>query len=279
MCTSHYIITLSKSRDTCLPQVNYDPNDLADVDNPESNNGRPRTALLHDLTISCKTISTNKARYRCGMTGCLQSWSGKRQAGRIYKHILDECKCVDDAIRKQVGDAFIDRSLHTQLEATEEDSSLEKMSKAEAKKARALKINQAVLNLICGTGIPPTIVDTDEWKNVMSTIDNSVVTYGSTSFVDTYIPGEAARITEEKIRMLSKLKNLTISYDGGTTKAVESIYTIHVTTPRRRQAYLIEGNEASGVSHSGPQIAEELFKVLYILCCETSVSRYVGIKY
>jgi hypothetical protein len=85
------------------------------------------------------------------MTGCLQSWSGKRQAGRVYKHILDECKYVNSVIRKQVGDVFVDRTLHAQLEVTEGDNSLEKMSKAEAKNARALKINQAVLNLICGT--------------------------------------------------------------------------------------------------------------------------------
>jgi hypothetical protein len=163
--------------------------------------------------------------------------------------------------RKQVGDTFVDRTLHAQLEVTGGDHSLEKTSKAEAKKARGLRINQAVLNLICGTGIPPTIVDTDEWKDVISTIDKTVTTYGSTSFVDMYIPGEAARITEEEVRMLSKVKNLTISYDGGTTKAVESIYTIHVTTPRHRQAYLIEGNEASGVSHTGHQIASELLKV------------------
>jgi len=48
--------------------------------------------------------------------------------------------------------------------------------------------------------------------------------------------------------MLSKVKNLTISYDGSTTKAVESIYMIHITTPCIWQAYLIEGNEASGVT-------------------------------
>ena len=174
---------------------------------------------------------------------------------------MDECQHVNDAIRKQVGDTFVDCTLHAQLEATEGDRSLEKMSKAEAKKARGLKINQAVLNLICGTRIPLTIVDTAEWKNVISTIDNTVTTYGSTSFVDTYLPGEAARITKEEIQMLSKVKNLTISYDGGTTKAVESIYTIHITTPHHQQAYLIKGNEASGMSHSGPQITNELFKV------------------
>jgi hypothetical protein len=98
---------------------------------------------------------------------------------------------------------------------------------------------------------------------LISAIDSSVTTYSSTSFVDTYIPSEAAQITENNIQMLSKIKNLTISYDGGTTKAVESVYTIHVTTPQTWQVYLIEGSEASGVSHTGPQIAEELFKVSF----------------
>ena len=166
-------------------------------------------------------------------------------AGWIYRHILDECQHIDDVIRKQVSNTFVDCTLHTQLEATEEDYSLEKMSKAEARKMRGLKINQAILNLICGTGIPPTIVNIDKWKNVISTIDNAITVYGSTSFIDTYILGEAAWITEEDIQMLLKIKNLTISYDGGTTKVVESIYTIHVTPPQSQQAYLIEGSEAS----------------------------------
>jgi len=212
------------------------------------------------------------------MNGCLQSWGGRRQAGRIYKHIVDECRHVDAATKKKVNDAFVNRTLHAQLEATEEASSLEKMSKAEAKKAKGLRINQAVLNFICSTAIPPTIVDTIEWKSLINILDSSVTTYSSTSFVDTFIPSKAARITEEDIKMLTKIKNLTISYDGGTTKAVESIYTIHVSTPRTRQAYLIEGSKASGVSHTGTQIAEELFKVrlyytfIFILnalcCCE-----------
>jgi hypothetical protein len=199
------------------------------------------------------------------MEGCYQSWGGSRQAGRIYKHILDECEHADAETKKKVNEAFCKRTLHAQLEATEEAGSLEKMSKAEAKKTRGLKINQAVLNLICGAGVPPTVVDTDEWKSVISAIDASVTTYSSTSFVDTYIPGEAVRVTDEVIAKLSKIKNLTISYDGGTTKAVESIYTIHVTTPHTRQAYLIEGSEQSGVSHSGPHIADELFKVRLLI--------------
>jgi hypothetical protein len=252
-------------------QVNWNPEDLIDADDPElstSKGGRPRMALLYNITILCRTISTSKQRYHCAMTGCLQSWGGCRQAARVYKHVLDECQHADKATKQKVQNAFVDRTLHAQLEATEDaagSDSLEKMSKAEAKKARGLKFNQAVLNFICGTGIPPTIVDTDEWKSLISTFDGSLTTYSSTSFVDAYIPSEAARITDINIKKLSKLKNLTISYDGGTTKAIESVYTIHVTTPQTRQAYLIEGSEASGVSHTGSQIADELFKVCLAL--------------
>jgi len=112
--------------------------------------------------------------------------------------------------------------------------------------------------------MPPTILNTEEWKDLISMLDSSIHVYSSSSFAEMYIPAEAARVTEEAIQKLSKLKNLTISYDGGTTKAVESIYTIHVTTPKSREAYLIEGSEKSGVSHTGPQIATEILKVSYI---------------
>ena len=70
---------------------------------------------------------------------------------------------------------------------------------------------------------------------------------------------------EEAIKKLSKMKNLTISYDGGTTKHVESIYTIHVTTPGSHQSYLIEGSEKFGLSHTGPQIKKEILKVFYMV--------------
>lgn len=144
------------------------------------------------------------------MSGCQQSWSGRRQAGRVYKHLLDECQHTNDELKGKVRHGFSERTFHSQLERSEEAGSLENMSKAEANKTRGLKINQAILNFICGTGIPPTIVDTDEWKKLVAAIDASITTYASTSFVDTYIPSEATRITDANIAMLSKIKNLTI---------------------------------------------------------------------
>ena len=108
------------------------------------------------------------------------------------------------------------------------------------------------------------IVDSMEWKHVINILDSTISMYSSSSFAHTYIPAEALCVTKEAIKKLSKIKNLTISYDGGTTKAVESIYTIHVITPSHR-SYLIEGSEKLGISHTGPQIAMELLKVLSVI--------------
>lgn len=199
------------------------------------------------------------------MAGCLQSWGGKPQAAQIYNHLLTECHGIDAVTKANVSKATSDRTLHTQLEDTiKESGGLEKLSRAEGKKAQKLKVNQAVLNLICGAGIPPTIVDRKEWKHLIDVLNSTADVYSSSSFADTYIPAEAHQITKEVIQKLSKMKNLTISYDSGTTKAVESIYTIHVTDPESCQAYLIEGSEKSGVSHTGLHISEQLFKV----CCQ-----------
>ena len=95
----------------------------------------------------------------------------------------------------------------------------------------------------------------------MTETDPSMQTASATTFVQTYIPAEATRITEQVIGKLQRIKNLTISFDGGTTRAVQSIYTVHIITPVDRVAYLVEGNSASDVSHTTEHISKVLMKV------------------
>ena len=197
------------------------------------------------------------------MYGCSQSWSGEPQTpGHIYKHIVGECQHVDPDTLQKVSAAYGDKAIHAQLKAANSgDGLVEKLSKTEVKKLKDLKSNQAVLKLICTLGLAPTIVNTNEWKTVVHSFDASTDTYSSTKFADTCIPAEAICVTDEAIVHLKKLNNPTISFDGGTTRATESIYTIHITTPKSRQAYLTKGSERSGESHTGEQIADKLLKV------------------
>ena len=99
-------------------------------------------------------------------------------------------------MKQKIAKASSAQTLHAQLEDIDDnDNSLEKLSKAEGKKACALKVNQAILNLICGTGIPPSVVDSNEWKHFIETLDNTVHVYSSNSFAETFIPAEALRVT------------------------------------------------------------------------------------
>jgi hypothetical protein len=220
--------------------------------------GRPPNILLASLTVPCKSIEKGKPRYRCALGDCKQSWGGMPQKSRVYKHILNECASVDEETKATVREASADQSLNAQIT---QNNSLESFSKAAAKEQRKLASNQTTLNLICGLGLPPTIVDSPLWDEHVLSLDTNADIYSSTTFVDTYIPAEATRITNKACRDLSKMKNLTLGFDGGTTAAVESIYTFHVTTGDTRVAYLIEGSEASGESHTGEHIATEGFKV------------------
>lgn len=225
-------------------------------------NGRPQNELLHLVIIYCQTTSGGKLQCWCAMYGCSQSWSGEPQTGHIYKHIVGKCQHVDPDTLQKVSTAYGDKAIHAQLKASNSgDRLVEKLSKTEAKKLKDRKSNQAVLEFICALGLAPTIVNTNEWKTVVHSFDASADTYSSTKFADTCIPAKAICVIDEATVHLKKLNNLTISFDGGTTRATKSIYTIHITTPQSCQAYLIEGSERSGESHTGKQIADKLLKV------------------
>lgn len=96
---------------------------------------------------------------------------------------------------------------------------------------------------------------------VVHSFDASADTYSSTKFANTCIPTKAIHVMDKAIAHHKKFNNLTISFNGGTTWATESIYTIHITTPQSHQAYLIDSSERSGESHTGKQIADKLLKV------------------
>lgn len=180
-------------------------------------------------------------------------------------HSSGQCRFTDVETRAKCSRLSGESSLGAQVEKTQDKASVSvfKSFKTAGKEERSLKSNHLLLKLLCTAAIPPVVVDSEEWKQFVASLDvtGGVKLYCSTTFSDTYIPKEAARVTLLSIAKLKKLKNLTISFDGGTTRSTQSIYTIHVTTPQAREAHLIEGDEASGVSHTGEHLTTVLLKV------------------
>jgi hypothetical protein len=72
----------------------------------------------------------------------------------------------------------------------------------------------------------------------------------------------AAKIESKTLDLLKHTNQLlTISYDGGTTKATESIYTIHITFGESSVSYFVLGDKSSGVSHDAIHISTAQFFV------------------
>jgi len=124
------------------------------------------------------------------------------------------------------------------------------------------KLNHAILRLVCMASLLLTILDYSEWTEIISIMNPSLHSVCSTTLSGAQIPLKASFILKCSYEKLRSSTNLTISYDGGTTQSLESIYSIHVVIPGSPcEAHLVKGNEASGVSHTGEHIKTVLLKV------------------
>ncbi len=230
--------------------------------------GAPSNSFLDQVTIKCyyKENGENKPRFCCAMTGCHESWASPCHLKRVCHHLKEECKFVGSGTRATAtlmlaGEALsASPSVSTKSKVSGEGS-VYAVSKKAHKDALEKELNLKVLWLLCVAMISPKIVDHQEWKDIIAMSNPSLMTFCSTTFSDAHIPSEAALVLQKSLEKLWKLHNLTITYDSNMTKGLQSIYTIHVITPQSREAHLIEGNENSGVSHTGQHIANLILNV------------------
>lgn len=128
------------------------------------------------------------------------------------------------------------------------------------------RVNHALLKWLCDRMIPPSAVDCLRWRELIDTLNPDVGTASGTTIVDNFITTESAYIHQDSVDALANQELLTLSYDGGTTRRHESVYTVHVTTPTTREAHLMEGSEASGVSHTPEHLCSVLDRVCTRIC-------------
>ena len=117
-----------------------------------------------------------------------------------------------------------------------------------------------VLKLVCVGGLPPSKVDSKEWKTMWKHGNPDYEPASAAVLTESQIPNEAARIETLQLEHLRTCENLTLTFDGNTTKLPQSVYTAHVITPDRR-VFLVEGDESSTESHTGEKIHEVLKQV------------------
>ena len=118
------------------------------------------------------------------------------------------------------------------------------------------------MEFICVSGVSSRVLDLPQWKRLWARASPDYSPFSSTTFSDRVVT-KAARIKTQVITELKQYENLTITFDGGTTRAMESVYTVHVTTPDR-QSFLVAGDKSSDVSHTGVHIHHVLREVRVI---------------
>ncbi|KAI0634079.1 ribonuclease H-like domain-containing protein [Trametes polyzona] len=118
-----------------------------------------------------------------------------------------------------------------------------------------------ILKLMCVRNLLPTIVDTHEWKVFVHELNPRYEPTSSTTFVDKHIPSEAAQVRLLQLEVLKGYHNLTLTYDGGSIRKPQSVYTVHITTPDRR-VFFVEGDEASREHHTAEYVKALITRVI-----------------
>ena len=116
------------------------------------------------------------------------------------------------------------------------------------------------MKLICVAGLVPRILDSREWKEFMATANLKYHPTPSDKFEEEIIPNEAAFVRKQVMEILRKEENLTLTFDGNSTRKPQSVYTVHVTT-KDRDSYFVDGYEGSDEHHTAVWIKDKVLKV------------------
>lgn len=122
------------------------------------------------------------------------------------------------------------------------------------------EVDLLIVRLICVRGLVPNVIDSPEWKELMQKLNGIYRPTSSNVFCDKYIPSEASFVRKSQIEILKKEENLTLTFDGTTSRRQESFYTAHATTPAR-ETYFLDGHEGTGEHHDTAWIMDKLLKV------------------
>ena len=235
--------------------------------------------------------------------GCNHTRRGNAQLDRILKHSTT-CKYLRESNQSLWQDALKesqDGSLGARIEGQDEKGSvpddplappkkklkgqatldlglyrvLGKKEKEEQRNLFQSKVDHVIMRLICACGLIPHIVDSSEWKELMQLLNGMYHPTSSQTFADKHIPREVVFIREKQIKILHKVDNLTLTFDGNTIRKPQSIYTVHATTPSR-ETYFLDGHEGSSERHTQEWVTNKLMHVRHFF--EYSCSILISIR-
>lgn len=268
--------------------------DLSDSESPgrplakttQTVHGCPRIDILDRLTVEIS--SPGEARkYQCAGTGCPKTFKPRTKV-RVLKH-CKECLKMTTEQRKAAAAASADTApgalvANTITLLTENDgpSSTPTSTQSTAqflipkppptvtdkyaffgqggRHALHGALDLAVVKLICIARLPPYIVNLNAWKDIFALQTPNYKPASCTQLSEGHILAEQEHIKKQQIDYLKTQYRISISFDGGTIKSGDSMYTVHATT-ENNHVILLEGQDCTGISHTGEMIADLVERV------------------
>ncbi|KAK0431439.1 ribonuclease H-like domain-containing protein [Armillaria borealis] len=228
--------------------------------------------------------------FGCIAEACSFLHTGNAQEDQVLRH-ANECKHLSQELHDFASEKSASSSLGAQLEtaAAAEDStaqsptprttsaslpSLTKPNQSASNQPKLsldftntgreqlqLKIDFCIMKLICVCGLVPNLLDTDEWKEFMAITNSKYKWTPSDTFERKYIPQEAQRVRDKVKGILKKERNLTLTFDGNSTRKLQSVYTTHITT-KDCTSYFYGGYEGSDEHHTAEWVRDIILDVV-----------------
>jgi len=246
--------------------------DLVDAVKTKNATGRKQSDDISRLTIACVHRGSGKLYWRCRGSGCRHFRAGNCQLSRALSHAM-QCTHLSPSLKSFASTRSTQNALgakvtpkELQIESQEDDDSPSckktKLLRSTLKDTAIAKgtvkfdddINHKIVMLFCVSGLPLRVLDTPQWKRLMETATKFKYKPTSSTMVSgTFIPAEAALVRSYQVTFLQTLVNLTVTFDGGSTRKPSSVYTIHISTADR-ECFFVEAYDATDEKHTASYI-------------------------
>ncbi|KAI6094308.1 hypothetical protein EV401DRAFT_1896351, partial [Pisolithus croceorrhizus] len=148
---------------------------------------------------------------------------------------------IDSTVQMKVlGQHRVEVSPSAGMKKYDGNGMLAAVAVKEGRKKQKETSDYHIMKFIVCCRIPPTVVDSAEWKEMVAVLNPHYQPLSSTTFTEKLIVNEAAKITAAINKILLGCQNLTITFDGG------------------KHTFCMELDDASQLSHTAKYILEVL---------------------
>lgn len=264
-----------------------------------SKGGRKSSAILDNLTRKAARRDNPDAEFWICVGGenkpCRKHWT-HRNTKRAIRHAL-HCKFLPTSLRDtaveyahanslgglleafepteremvaagaaaDVGDVTTDVGAAKRAVALKHENQWFKEGRSKGKELRKAELDLAVLKVLCVGLLPLNAVTHPEWTEMWEIADPKYTPATRSEIEDSQIPNQAVWVRHQQLKELRVLFDITLSFDGSTSNARESRWTLHAST-HRGKVMLVATREATAEEHTAQFIIEFVMEVCTCCC-------------